>query len=246
MTGQRVYAVTIAGEGGEAPPQMKEALERQTRRPERLLALRAGGSQARQAELRTELGEGDEGWLWLLDGSAVPEAGALERMIGVLDEVGDLGQPVLLASKVIHPDGSLDRSSIPVAQVSDPDLGVAAFERRLLSLRVARGGSLLVPRSSLDVVAARWPRLSPFHDDLEWTARVLKGRLGLLVPGSVAVRVPAARGGARRPARREVAGRIRLLLGDAVERRDKPWFAFRFVEEGVAHVRRAPPFGGRR
>lgn len=248
VTGHRVCAVTLAGVGSEASLPLANAIEHQTRKPERHLGVRAGGA-GRHEDLGGVLG-GEEGWLWLLDGSAVPEPTALERMLAVVDEVDDmpppevddLPPPVLLASKVVRPDGSLDRPSLPVAQVGNADLAVAAFERRLLSLRVARGGSLLVHRSGLEAVASRWPRLSPFHDDLEWTARLLKGRLGLLVPTSVVVRAPAAGRDRCRPAHREVAGRIRLLLGDAVDVRDKPWFAFRFAEEGLAHVRRAPPF----
>lgn len=231
-----VCAVTLSGASGEAALQMDQAVDRQTRQPDRQLAVAAGRRDGYE-ELRLGLPE-ETDWLWLLDGSALPEPTALERLLDTLGEAG-LPRPALMASKVIRADGSLDPAALPVAQVIDPDLAVDVFERRLLSLRVARGGSLLVQRSALDAVGSRRPRLSPFHDDLEWTARVLRDRLGLLVPGSVAVRGAGASGPPPRAAHQEVASRIRLLLGDALDRRDKPWFAFRFVEEGLAHIRGA-------
>jgi len=143
--------------------------------------------------------------------------------------------PRLLASKVVLPDGSLHKASLPVAQIRDPDLAISSFERRVLSIRVARRGSLLVHRSGLEAMHSQWPGLTPFADDLEWSARLLKQRPGLLVPGSVAVR---SRGGQGAPSvAPELARRIRLLLGDAIEFGDKPWFAFRFVEEALAERR---------
>jgi hypothetical protein len=212
----RVRAVVL-----ETTPEVLSALERQTR-PLDTIEIGEPGTPAGQAD-----------WTWLLDGSAVPQADALERLMAVIEPPGDMPRPALLASKVVRPDGSADPSALPVASVRDPNFGVAAVERRLLALRVARRGSLLVHRSGLEAVAAEWPRLSPFADDLEWTARLLKERRGLLVPASVAVRQP----GARVSARPEPWSRLRLLLGDAVELGDKPWFAFRFIEQAVADLR---------
>ena len=107
----------------------------------------------------------------------------------------------------------------------------------MLAIRVARRGSLLVHGSGLEVMRTQWPRLTPFADDLEWTARLLKQRPGLLVPGSVAVRSREGRGARPRLLGLEPARRIRLLLGDAIEFGDKPWFVFRFAEEAMAELR---------
>jgi len=207
------------------------ALGRQTRQPDRVVIAAPG-----QPVARVSLGQ--ERWRWLLDGGVAPKPDALERLLEVAAGSGQLPAPALLASKVVLPDGSLDPLSLPTAQVRDPDLAIAAFEHRVLSLRVARKGSLLVRRSDLEAVTSRWAHLDVFSDDLEWSARLLGEHPGLLVPTSVAVRETGAGPPRRALARRELVSRGRLLLGDAIERGDKPWFAFRFLEEALAELPR--------
>ncbi len=194
-----------------------EALERQTRTPDEL-AVAGRGLPAAE-------------WFWLLDGMAVPEPTALGRLLEALDRLGPLPSPVLLASKVVTPDGSPEHGSVPVPRVKDPDLTAAAFEQRLLPIRVARRGSLLVHRRGVEERGL--PR-----DDLRWSARLLKRELGLLVPWSVAVRPP-------RPPRRELLGWLALLLSDALETGEKPWFAFRLAEDALVRASESPS-GNRR
>jgi hypothetical protein len=143
-----------------------------------------------------------------------------------LDTPGGAVHPVLLSSRVVTADGGLDAGALPVAEVVRGDLVVAAYDRRLVALRLARRGSLLLHRSALEAAAPFAPR-----EDLAWTARLLRTELGLLVPASVAVRAEGAE-----PARPATAA-LRLLSGDALAPREKPWFAFRLAEEGVAAAR---------
>ena len=56
--------------------------------------------------------------------------------------------------------------------VFDPDLVVAVFAGRLLPVRLARRGSLLVNRRGFERCGL--PRTVFFGDDLVWTARLLK------------------------------------------------------------------------
>lgn len=223
---ERVRAIVLEHEGRPA----SRGPESQTRPPDEVLVVGDDGVRAAM--------DADADWLWLLDGSVAPQADALARLLDAHQRFGQLPPPDLLVSKIVRPDGSLDPGSLPVAQVRDPDLAVAAFEQRLLSLRVARRGSLLVRRAAAAALAARWPHLDPFLDDLEWTARLLKSRTGLLVPGSLGTRVS---GSATRRGVRELPRRVKLLLGDSVELGDKPWFAFRFAEEAVADLRVTRP-----
>src|SRR5439155_803778 len=81
------------------------------------------------------------------------------------------------------PGGAPDPGSLPVPAVA-ADLAVAAVRLRLLAIRAARPGSLLVHRGAIE----RWGPPPGGGDDLVWTARLLRGRWGVLVPGSVAVR----------------------------------------------------------
>jgi hypothetical protein len=74
-------------------------------------------------------------------------------------------------------------------------------------------------------------------DDLEWTARLLRREPGMLVPASVVVRDPACARRSRSPARALLASRLRLLGGDALQPRERPWFAFRLAEQGLGELR---------
>ena len=196
-----------------------EALEQQTRPPDEVAV--------------DDFGERAE-WLWLLDGSVVPQPRALECLLAELEPPGGgLRPPVLLTSRVVRPDGSLHPSSTPVPKGTDPDLAVAAVQRRTISVRVARSGSLLVRGDTLG------PRPAD-GDYSRWSARLLKSEPGLLVPRSVVVRHDDAR------IPRELAGRVALLRGDALARAEKPWFAFRLIEDAVSAAARRAGRGGSR
>ncbi len=156
----------------------------------------------------------------------LPEPGALEAFAEALARSEGLGAPVLLAGKVVGPDGSLDPHSQPFPMVRDPDLVAAAFERRLAPVRLARAGSVLVEAQALrarGVLGA---------DPLAWSAQLLATRLGLLVPTSVAVR-PSRTG-------RPVVGVrawVELLAGGTLEYRDRAYLGLRFAESASAGLR---------
>ena len=170
-----------------------------------------------------EARERGEEWTWLVDAGVEPAPDALERLLehaGVFDSV-------LLASRVVGPGGRLDPGSLPVPENRDLDLAVAAYERHLVALRVARRSSLLVHRRALVAPAE--------EGDLAWTAALLRTSPGLLVPDSVVVRTAAPR---RAPV--EARARLRLIASDALDASEKPWFAFRLMEDGLARLRKAP------
>ena len=197
--------------GDEALQETLEALERQSRAPDEVATADRSATYGAKTS-----------WVWLLDGSAVPEPSALERLLDVVAHP-PTEPPVLLASKIVTPDGSPDPRSLPVAQFLDPDPAIAAFERRVISIRMARRGSLLVQGHATDV------GLDPFDRDLEWTARTLRGRSGVLVPASVAVRKTGTA-----PAPPQLRSLLRLMGGDSLEPREKPWYGFRVAEQAVA------------
>lgn len=99
-----------------------------------------------------------------------------------------------------------------------------------MALRLARHGSLLVHRRAFAGDPPPWAG-APFWDDLVWSASLLRDELGVLVPQSVVVR----EAGGPRPSR--VGPALRLLTGDALAPRERPWFAFRLAEEAIAAVR---------
>ena len=199
------------------------ALERQSRPPDGVVCVeRPAGSREARA--------GDFAWLWLLDEGTAPEPDALERLLDALDDLGPLPMPVLLASQVVGPDGSVDRRSLPVPAVAR-ELVVGAVGRRLLAIRAARRGSILVARGGIERCGL--PRPDRPGDDLVWTARLLRRDPGLLVPASLVRRGSVDRAAALV----SPAGWARLLFGGALRPGEKPWFAFRLAEEALAEIR---------
>jgi hypothetical protein len=214
-----LIAALVCPADGRAPDATLAAVERQTQAPDEVLVAPEPAALPGLAR--------DADWLWLLDCTALPEPEALRSLLAPLDDLGDLPLPALLASKLVGTDGSHDPHSLPLPASSDPDLVVAACERHLLALRVAQPGSLLVHRDAIERYGP-----PPARDVAVWTARILREQPGLLVPGSVAVRAPGGDG-----ARAEISALWKLLAGDALERREKPWLAFRLLERTLETLR---------
>lgn len=179
-------------------------------------------------DVRTAL-EGGVDWVWALDADVAPEPAALERLLGVLGDLGPLPAPMLLAGRVLTPDGALDPGSLPFAEVRDPELVVAAFERRVLCIRAAPRGSLLVHRRAVE----RWglPRSPALRtgEDLEWTARILRREYGFAVPSSVAVR--HRQGQLSR--RAATTALLRLICSDALAPRERAQFGLDLIGSGA-------------
>lgn len=234
MTGA-VRAVVIPAGFGHEPSETVAALERQTCSPEETVVSRhaAGFQDAVRGALDRETE-----WLWLLDGSVVPEPRALESLLEAVGRVDLLPAPLLLASKVVLADGSLDPYSLPVPHIAQPDLDFCAFDRRLVAVRVVRRGSVLVHRRGFERCGLPNLGFVFFGDDLVWTARLLQPEPGLLVPASVVTRRRASRQAEWRRRRASVGCGLRLLLSDGLGLDEKPWFAGRLVEEVLSLPRR--------
>lgn len=207
------------------------ALQGQTRPPDEVLTARRVGPVA--AGAGTPLPPAATAWIWLVDSHVAPEPDALERLFDALERAASLADPVLLAGKVVTPDGAPEPRALPVPAVFDPELAVSAFERRLVQLRACRTGSLLIRRSALG--AAHLPR----DGGLEWTARLLRQGPGFLEPTSVAVRHPDSDGEERARGRARLRDSLRLLAGSSLEGYEKPWFAFRLAEDALETLKPA-------
>lgn len=230
-----VRALVLPAEHRVVPPETLERVEGQTRRPDEVVAVRHVA--ALLDAVSSTLEDGMD-WLWFLDGSALPEPDALEHLVGAIGRLELLPEPAVLTSRILLPGGSLDPDSLPVPHIFNPDLIFAAFDQRLLPVRVVRRGSMLVHRRGIERCGLPNLGFVFFGDDLVWNARLLRPQPGLLVPGSVVVRTPASPRIAARRRRASILSGGRLLLSDGLLGGEKPWFAGRLAEETVGVLRR--------
>jgi len=181
-------------------------------------------------------------WRWLRDGTAEPAPDALERLTGALAELRSLPSPALLASKVVDCDGAVVPALAPWYRRDDPALAMDAAGCGVLPIRAAGTGSVLVRDDVLDAAGAPRRGLPPGAAALEWTARMLRGRVGYLVPASVAVAADAPRApvGAldARPLHDLRAGAA-LLAGRAFSPREKLWLGLEVSLRAAGAGRRA-------
>jgi hypothetical protein len=171
-------------------------------------------------------GRGDD-WLWLVDGDTRPEPGALAALLEVAGGCDGLRKPALLVGKIIGRDGRLDPGSAPWPPLHDRGGAMAAAEHRVAAVRLARWGSLLVSAAALERHGPPRADLGRGGDDLEWTARVLRGAPGYLVPRSVALRPEP-----RRARPQQALGVARMLAGDGLDRQERLWFLYASLLEG--------------
>ncbi|GGT73810.1 glycosyltransferase [Actinomadura citrea] len=156
-----------------------------------LLALprNIGGAGGFGAGMARGMGGGAD-LLWLLDDDTVPEPEALQALLDARRKAaaGEDGPPALVASRVVWTDGRDHPMNTP-----RPKPRATAAESRL-----ARAAGCVPIRSAsfvsalVDATAVRERGLPVadyflWNDDFEFTTRLLRGRRGLLCPGSVVV-----------------------------------------------------------
>jgi rhamnopyranosyl-N-acetylglucosaminyl-diphospho-decaprenol beta-1,3/1,4-galactofuranosyltransferase len=134
--------------------------------------------------------------VWLLDDDTVPRATALEGLVSARSAYPG-ATPAVVASKVVWTDGRDHPMNTPRSRP-----GVSRAERRraeatgCLPIRSASFVSVLV---DADAVRERGLPLADYflwNDDFEFTTRMIRGRVGLWCPGSVAVHKTATFGAA--------------------------------------------------
>lgn len=216
------------------------AVASQTRPPDQQIAAGPGGDrvEAFNRALRGALA-GAAQWLWLIDCGVVPEPSALERLLAPLAAVPELPTPVLLAGRVTAPDGRLHPLSAPWPRLTRKDVAVVACEHRLLSIRAARHGSVLVHRRAVERSGLPASRYLPGSDDLEWTARILKDAVGYLVPDSVATRRAHETAGVRTHLR-HLRGRLKMLCGSTLQGEERLLYVQMSAQDALAEMRARP------
>jgi hypothetical protein len=116
----------------------------------------------------------------VLDGSALPRPDALAQLLAAARAATGSGlpAPAVVASVVLGADGEPEPGHAAWSRRGGTDLAMLAARRRLLLVRAARAGSLLVAT----------PAAPPRGGDgaLDWTARMLRDATGYAVPASIA------------------------------------------------------------
>jgi GT2 family glycosyltransferase len=203
------------------------------------VALEAGTAGACSDGVRAACATGAE-WIWLLDGLAVPGSGALAALLEGAARKSGPRACVLAAGRIVTGDGRIHPSALPWPVLLDKEAALGAAAHRLVAVRAARHGSLLVRRCAIEAEGLPRSSYRARGDDLEWTSRLLRAGAGLLVPGSVAVR---RRGEADRPGRgaaRRWRGRrnaLDLLVRGPFSLQERLWFGYGLARAGGSGLR---------
>ena len=202
---------------------MEAALTAQERAPDGIVRVAGGLRQAVEEALRT-----DAAWVWILEGSTAPRPGALGALLDGLERVGDLPEPGVLAGVTVTPQGKVDRSRALWYRRNQIDLAMSSAVRRLLPIR-ASAGPALVRRAAAasELPSARAPLSAGAL--LEWTARMLRARVGYLVPESESEPLDDAGNPLRDP-----RTALRLLLGRSLVRFDRLTYGYELAERTFA------------
>ena len=149
-----------------------------------LLRLPDHGGNGYREGLRVAHGRGFE-WLWLLHEDAVADDRALEELLAAVARADEGAPPVLMASKIVRPDGKLDLHSLGRPLGEEVPHVVASFERGLQPLRWSSFVSVLVSGRALSSHGLPVASFADGLDELEFTARLLRWGEGYLAPRSV-------------------------------------------------------------
>lgn len=127
-------------------------------------------------------------WLWLMDDDTIPEKRALAELEAASRNMqNNVEQPLLLASRVEWVDGTVHPMNFPTLNHSDHNLLVKTVEMGYLPIRNTSFVSLLVNRYAIEKHGFPVKDYFVWNDDVEYTARILRVGLGLLVPKSIVV-----------------------------------------------------------
>ena len=128
---------------------------------------------------------GGSDWVWLMDDDTIARPDALAELVAACADHPDLPSPLLLASKAEWEDGRLHPMNLPGFERYRPELVIRAAEHGLLPLRTTTFVSVLVSREAVDRFGLPPKHFFIWSDDIEYTARILRGGAGYLVPSSV-------------------------------------------------------------
>lgn len=148
------------------------------------LAANGGGAGGFAAGLRRARAAGHD-WYWLMDDDTFPEPDCLERLLDGAERAPT--PPSLMTSAVRWKDGTLHPMNRPWPRTNARADFVRAARAGLVPVRSASFVSTMVHRDAIDRHGLPLAHYFIWHDDTEYTRRVLNHEAGYLVPGSIAL-----------------------------------------------------------
>ena len=126
-------------------------------------------------------------WIWLMDDDTIPRPTCLEELLNGAERCEDLGQPKVLASKVLWKNGTIHPMNLVGTKFGyDRQRFYDTTERGCISIRAASFVSCAVHRSAIDDHGLPLADYFIWSDDIEYTGRILRDEYGLCVPTSIA------------------------------------------------------------
>lgn len=130
-------------------------------------------------------------WIWTLDDDSIAEPDALQALLDAAAKFPT--RPSILASKVVWTDGTLHPMNIQKPKLYNAEEQFMAAERATMSIRFSSFVSMLIHRSAVDRHGLPIAGYFLWNDDVEYSARILRRELGVLVPASVVVHKTAVK-----------------------------------------------------
>jgi len=173
-----IVAVVVGGAVGSERERTREAARAQSLAPQAIVVASAalGGT--------TALDASSTGRLWLVRSGVVPASDALQRLVDARD--GDDPPPAIVAGLVVDVRGAVVEDLLPRASEARTADVVRLARQRLMPIRNAPLGQVLVTRAALHAHGLPHGNRYGPHAFVEWSARVLASQPGLLTTRSLA------------------------------------------------------------
>jgi rhamnopyranosyl-N-acetylglucosaminyl-diphospho-decaprenol beta-1,3/1,4-galactofuranosyltransferase len=180
-------------------------------------------------------------WIWTLDDDSIPQRDALANLFACRNQFPENQQPNLLASKIIWTDGSLHPMNIQKPKLYNPEQQFLAAQCGAMSIRFTSFVSMLVHRNLIEEYGLPIAGYFMWNDDVEYSARILRRELGILVPASVVTHktpekhVPADASGGK--FFYEIRNKLWIIRhSDAFDAGEKWWMAKSLIRRTWRHL----------
>ncbi len=145
-----------------------------------------GGAGGFTAGIARAVNHWDADFVWIMDDDTVPTKGALAGLLEAQRSYP--GNPAILASKAVWTDGREHPMNRPRPRpLLDPRISRNAEAIGTIPIRTASFVSIMIDRRAIEEGGLPEADYFLWNDDFEYTARLLRKRIGLYVPYSVVV-----------------------------------------------------------